>query len=179
MVNDQIVNYLITWLCYGDEEAAKRVAYTADEKALETYDLIIVPNGHLGKDLIVPELTRPVVEQPAKDKTIIRTDIVYSAFFFTSRAEDDSPPRTRCSPTRAAFSSPGSTSTHVSSSSNSTCRCRKKDSDIYTSLTTSTPSPNTAICAEPSEVSFAANGNRYGGRSGISTTIRFTPSHGS
>ena len=88
MVNDQIVNYLITWLCYGDEEAAKRVAYTADEKALETYDLIIVPNGHLGKDLIVPELTRPVVEQPAKDKTIIRTDIVYSAFFFTSRAEE-------------------------------------------------------------------------------------------
>jgi len=86
--NDQIVNYILTWLCYGDEEAAKRIAYTDDEKALETHDIIIVPNGHLGKDLIVPELKKPVVEQPAKDKTIIRTDIVYAVFFFTSRAEE-------------------------------------------------------------------------------------------
>lgn len=84
----EIVDYIIKWLCYGDEEAAKRVAYTDDEKALETYDVIIVPNGHLGKDLIVPELKKPVVEQPAKDKSIIRTDIVYAVFFFTSRAEE-------------------------------------------------------------------------------------------
>ncbi len=86
--NDLIVNYLITWLCYGDAEAAKRVAYTDDEKALETYDVIIVPNGYLGKELVVPELKKPEVEQPAKGKAIIRTDIVYSAFFFTSRAEE-------------------------------------------------------------------------------------------
>ena len=84
----EIIEYIITWLCYGDEEAATRVAYTDDEKALETYDVIIVPNGHLGKDIIVPELKRPVVEQPAKGKSIIRTDIVYSVFFFTSRAEE-------------------------------------------------------------------------------------------
>ena len=83
-----IIDYLITWLCYGDEEAAKRVAYTDDEKALDTYDVIIVPNGHLGKDLVLPELNKPVVEQPRKDKSIIRTDIVYAAFFFTSRAEE-------------------------------------------------------------------------------------------
>lgn len=88
MANDPIVNYILTWLCYGDEEAAKRIAYTDDERALETHDLIIVPNGHLGKDLIMPELKRPEVEQPAKNKTIIRTDIVYSVFFFTSRAEE-------------------------------------------------------------------------------------------
>ena len=85
---EEIVNYLITWLCYGDAEAAKRVAYTDDEKALETYDVIIVPNGHLGKDLILPELKKPVVEQPKANKSIIRTDIIYSAFFFTSRAEE-------------------------------------------------------------------------------------------
>lgn len=84
----EIIDYIITWLCYGDAEAAKRVAYTADEKALETHDVIIVPNGHLGKDLIVPELTKPKVEQPAKDKFIVRTDIVYAVFFFTSRAEE-------------------------------------------------------------------------------------------
>ena len=85
---DKLVNYIITWLCYGDEEAAKRVAYTDDEKALETHDVIIVPNGHLGKDFIIPELKKPVVEQPSKDKSIIRTDIVYAVFFFTSRAEE-------------------------------------------------------------------------------------------
>ena len=41
---DEIVDYMITWLCYGDVEAAKRVAYSADEKELETHDVIIVPN---------------------------------------------------------------------------------------------------------------------------------------
>jgi hypothetical protein len=84
----EIVNYIILWLCYGDEQAAKRVAYTDDEKTLETHDVIIVPNGHLGKDLVAPELKHPVIEQPAKGKTIIRTDIVYAVFFFTSRAEE-------------------------------------------------------------------------------------------
>lgn len=84
----EIIDYIITWLCYGDEEAAQRVAYTDDEKALETHDVIIVPNGHLGKELVVPELKKPVIEEPSKDKTIIRTDLVYAVFFFTSRAEE-------------------------------------------------------------------------------------------
>lgn len=84
----EVIDYIIEWLCYGDSEAAARVAYTADEKELETHDVIIVPNGHLGKDLILPELKKPEVEQPVKGKTIIRTDIVYSVFFFTSRAEE-------------------------------------------------------------------------------------------
>lgn len=84
----EIIDYIITWLCYGDEEAAQRVAYTADEKALETHDVIIVPNGLLGKEIVIPELKKPVVESPVKGKYIIRTDIVYSTFFFTSRAEE-------------------------------------------------------------------------------------------
>ena len=84
----RIVDYILTWLCYGDEEAAARVAYTDDEKALDTYDVIIVPNGLLGNQIVIPELKKPVVEQPAKGKTIIRTDIVYNTFFFTSRAEE-------------------------------------------------------------------------------------------
>ena len=83
-----IIDYIITWLCYGDEEAAQRVAYTADEKALETHDVIIVPNGHLGKEIVIPELKKPIVESPVKGKYILRTDIVYSTFFFTSRAEE-------------------------------------------------------------------------------------------
>ena len=84
----EIIDYLITWLCYGDEEAARRVAYTADENALEDHDVIIVPNGHLGKDIALPDFTKPVIEQPSKGKTIIRTDIVYATFFYTSRAEE-------------------------------------------------------------------------------------------
>lgn len=84
----EIVDYIIKWLCYGDEEAAQRVAYTDDEKALDTHDIIIVPNGHLGKDIVSPELKHPEVECPAKGKAIIRTDIVYATFFFTSRAEE-------------------------------------------------------------------------------------------
>jgi len=83
-----IITYLITWLCYGDKQAAKRVAYTADEKKLAKYDVLIVPNGHMGKDIVLPDMRRVVVEQPAKGKAIIRTDIVYNAFFFTSSAEE-------------------------------------------------------------------------------------------
>ena len=84
----ETVNYILTWLCYGDSEAAARVAYTADEKALEDHDVIIVPNGHLGYSIVLPEMDRVRVEQPAKGKAIIRTDIVYNTFFFASRAEE-------------------------------------------------------------------------------------------
>lgn len=84
----RIVDYIITWLCYGDEQAAKRVAYTADEKALEDHDVIIVPNGKLGYHIVLPEMDKVRVETPAKGKAIIRTDIVYNTFFFISRAEE-------------------------------------------------------------------------------------------
>ena len=85
---DEVIEYIITWLCYGDEEAAKRVAYTADEKALEDHDVIIVPNGNFGNHICLPDMSKVVVEQPAKGKAIIRTDIVYNTFFFISRAEE-------------------------------------------------------------------------------------------
>ena len=51
----EIIDYIISWLCYGDSEAAARVAYTSDETALKDHDVIIVPNGHLGQDLDTPE----------------------------------------------------------------------------------------------------------------------------
>ena len=85
---DEVIEYISTWLCYGDEEAAARVAYTADEKALEDHDVLIVPNGKFGNYIVLPDLGKVNVEQPAKGKTIIRTDIVYNAFFFISRAEE-------------------------------------------------------------------------------------------
>ena len=85
---NELVNYLITWLCYGDEQLAKRVAYTADEKELETHDVLIVPNGSLGNRIVLPDMGDVVVEKPLKNKAVIRTDILYNAFFFISRAEE-------------------------------------------------------------------------------------------
>ena len=83
-----IIDYILTWLCYGDSEAAKRVAYTADLTALEDHDVLIVPNGRLGNSIVLPDMNKLQTEQPAKGKTIIRTDIVYNTFFFISRAEE-------------------------------------------------------------------------------------------
>lgn len=86
-LND-VIQYLLTWLCYGNKEAAARVTYTDDEKALDQYDVIIVPNGSLGNRIVLPDMKEVVVEHPAKGKSIIRTDILYNAFFFISRAEE-------------------------------------------------------------------------------------------
>ena len=83
-----IIQYIIQWLCYGNTEAAARVAYTADEQALAQYDIIIVPNGQLGANIVLPDMSRPVIENPTKGKYIIRTDIIYTTFFFISRAEE-------------------------------------------------------------------------------------------
>ena len=85
---NEIIEYIITWLCYGDEEAAQRVAYSADERLLTTHDVLIVPNGKLGKEIVVPDMRKAVVDNPQKGKYIVRTDLVYDVFFFTSRAEE-------------------------------------------------------------------------------------------
>lgn len=83
-----IIDYILTWLCYGDGEAAKRVAYTADLTALDDHDVVILPNGRLGNSIVLPDMNNVQVEHPAKGKTVIRTDIVYNTFFFISRAEE-------------------------------------------------------------------------------------------
>ena len=84
----ELVDYILTWLCYGDGEAAKRVAYTSDMTALKDHDVIIIPNGKLGYSIVLPDMNNVKVEHPAKGKTVIRTDIVYNSFFFISRAEE-------------------------------------------------------------------------------------------
>ena len=96
----EIVDYIIQFLLYGNVEAAKQVGYTADEAEWQNYRVVIVPNGHLGKEIVMPELDRCAVERYAvvggsaspEDEAItryvIRTDIVYNTFFFISRAEE-------------------------------------------------------------------------------------------
>ena len=83
-----LVDYIISWLCYERPEAAKRVAYTDDLQQLDRYDVLILPNGCLGRELVVPDMQPAVVRQVAKGKYIVATDIVYATFFFVSRAEE-------------------------------------------------------------------------------------------
>ena len=84
----EIIEYILTWLCYGDGELSRHIAYTDDLQALSQYDILIVPCGHLGARIVLPDLSKPVIENPQKGKYIFRTDIIYNTFFFISRAEE-------------------------------------------------------------------------------------------
>lgn len=91
---DEIINYIKTWLLYGNADAAQMIGYTADEHKWRKYKLVIVPNGHLGKDIVEPNLDYPFVEQwspddqPEQTVAVVRTDMIYNTFFFISRAEE-------------------------------------------------------------------------------------------
>ena len=88
-----IIDYIITFLLYGNSPATKQVGYTADESQWENYRVVIVPNGKLGKEIIMPDLDEVKLEKieadnEEKTRWIIRTDMVYNTFFFISRAEE-------------------------------------------------------------------------------------------
>ena len=98
---NEIIQYIITFLLYGNKEAAKLVGYTADETLWSNYRIVIVPNGHLGKEIVKPDLTLCAAERYAVDNKLaqetvdetmtqwlIRTDIIYNTFFYISRAEE-------------------------------------------------------------------------------------------
>ena len=89
----EIIEYIIAFLLYGNKEAAKQVGYTADESQWSNYRVVIVPNGHLGKEIVMPEVSEVKGERleakGTENKTwVIRTDVVYNTFFFISRAEE-------------------------------------------------------------------------------------------
>lgn len=89
----EIVDYIIQFLLYGNEEAAKQVGYTANEAEWQNYRVVIVPNGQLGKKIVMPDFSEAKGERLEAKGTeqptwIIRTDIVYNTFFFISRAEE-------------------------------------------------------------------------------------------
>lgn len=82
-MND-IVQYVISWLLYGNEESARMVGYTDNPEEFDRYKLVILPCGHLGKDWVMPDMDNPKVT----NGKVIATDIVYNTLFFTSRAEE-------------------------------------------------------------------------------------------
>ncbi len=89
---DEIIEYIKEFLLYGDREMAKQVGYTADESQWAQYKVVIVPCGHLGKEIVLPDMSQPKIDKA--DKTyIIRTDLIYNTFFFISRAEELINPR--------------------------------------------------------------------------------------
>ena len=90
----EIIDYIISFLLYGNTDAAKQVGYTADEAEWQNYRVVIVPNGHLGKEIIQPDLTEEAKGErldaigEENPTWVIRTDIIYNTFFFISRAEE-------------------------------------------------------------------------------------------
>lgn len=91
---EEIINYIKTWLLYGSADEAQNIGYTADEREWPKYKLVIVPNGHLGTEIVLPDLHSPLVEQwspddaPEQTVSVIRNDLIYNTFFFISRAEE-------------------------------------------------------------------------------------------
>ena len=92
MIMNEIIEYIITFLLYGNANEAKQVGYTADEAEWHKYHVVIVPNGHLGKEIIMPDLGEVQTEsrkgEDDKPHFVIHTDIIYNTFFFISRAEE-------------------------------------------------------------------------------------------
>lgn len=88
---DKIIQYIIGFLVYGNQEAAKQVGYTNLEEDWNNYRVVIIPNGHLGQKIVMPDMEELNIEKITKgEKTtwVIRTDIVYNTFFYISRAEE-------------------------------------------------------------------------------------------
>ena len=91
-MKEEILNYIKSFLTYGDEKAAKQIGYTADQTLWPNYRVVVLPNGHLGKDIVFPTMDPLTIDQRLKngEKTtyIIKNDIIYAVFFFISRAEE-------------------------------------------------------------------------------------------
>ena len=89
----EIIEYIISFLLYGDSNAVNQVGYTSDEAEWHKYRVVIVPNGHLGKDIVIPDLGEVIVEareelDQEKKTWLVRTDLIYNTFFYISRAEE-------------------------------------------------------------------------------------------
>ena len=89
-----VIQYIIEFLLYGNKEAAQQVGYTVDPTKWSRYKVCIQPNGHLGKDWVLPNLSgdsRSFSDSDLSAKggpVVITTDIIYNTAFFISRAEE-------------------------------------------------------------------------------------------
>ena len=85
----KVIEYIIQFLLYGNEQGVKLVGYTADESLWPNYRVVVVPNGHMGKQIVLPTEADLELRIEKQDKTyIVHTDVIYNTFFYISRAEE-------------------------------------------------------------------------------------------
>jgi len=88
---NEIIQYIISFLLYGNENATNLVGYTSDQTQWKNYRVVVVPNGKFGEEIILPDLQEVQLESILLDDKcvyVIHTDIIYNTFFFISRAEE-------------------------------------------------------------------------------------------
>ena len=85
----EVIEYIIQFLLYGNEQGVKLVGYTADESLWPNYRVVVVPNGHMGKQVVMPtEADLALRIEKHGDTHIVYTDVIYNTFFYISRAEE-------------------------------------------------------------------------------------------
>ena len=85
----EVIEYIIQFLLYGNEQGVKQVGYTADESLWPNYRVVVVPNGHMGHQIVLPTEEDLELRIEKQDKTyIVHTDVIYNTFFYISRAEE-------------------------------------------------------------------------------------------
>ena len=85
----EVIEYIIQFLLYGNEQGAKLVGYTADESQWPKYRIVVVPNGHMGQQIVLPTEDDLALRIEKYGNThVVHTDVIYNAFFYISRAEE-------------------------------------------------------------------------------------------
>ena len=85
----EVIEYIIQFLLYGNEQGVKLVGYTADESLWPNYRVVVVPNGHMGQQVVMPTEADLALRIEKHGNThIVYTDVIYNTFFYISRAEE-------------------------------------------------------------------------------------------
>lgn len=85
----ETIEYIIQFLLYGNEQGAQQIGYTADESLWPNYRVVVVPNGQMGKQIVLPtEADLELRIEKQGNTHIVRTDVIYNTFFYISRAEE-------------------------------------------------------------------------------------------
>ena len=85
----EVIEYIIQFLLYGNEQGGKHVGYTADESLWSNYRVVVVPNGHMGRQIVLPTEEDLALRSEKHGNTyVVYTDVIYNTFFYISRAEE-------------------------------------------------------------------------------------------
>jgi hypothetical protein len=85
----EVIEYIIQFLLYGNEKRGGLVGYTADESKWSNYRVVVVPNGHMGRQIVLPTEDNLALRCEKQGNTyVVYTDVIYNTFFYISRAEE-------------------------------------------------------------------------------------------